>query len=356
MDRDTDTPASRSGAGIGLLVVAVLLAFAIGSALAARGALADTPSTNHDPPASDNNSTPDPDPDRDGIPIGEDKCPGVHSGNNSDRDNDGVGDVCDDSDGDGPVDAEDECPTVPNPCPGATTPPPSGGGSADPQAAQAALQAQQAAAAATRTRQLAAINDALTTYRAKVAQAQALLKHAKKDYYSRWDKHPDGSYPTPEEFRISERGREGMEQAESLIHLAGLQLFQRMAEILSWGARSSRARAALSAGEESRRDAADVRLLKAKAAEILARRSFRRARLRALRLARVAKAGLRQLRGLARQRPAAGTMRRALRRQQVRLSLERRAQRRLVSLAQRVVSAQLARRRATALAMFEYAF
>ena len=43
-----------------------------------------------------------------------DNCPGAHNADQADMDSDGIGDVCDDSDGDGVVDAEDNCPLVPN--------------------------------------------------------------------------------------------------------------------------------------------------------------------------------------------------------------------------------------------------
>ena len=50
------------------------------------------------------------DDDEDGIPDLEDKCPRVNSQDNNDRDGDGAGDVCDDSDHDGLTDAIDGCP------------------------------------------------------------------------------------------------------------------------------------------------------------------------------------------------------------------------------------------------------
>ncbi len=49
------------------------------------------------------------------LPAVLDNCPRVASDNRDDWDGDGVGDVCDDSDGDGEVDAVDNCREAPNP-------------------------------------------------------------------------------------------------------------------------------------------------------------------------------------------------------------------------------------------------
>lgn len=58
------------------------------------------------------------DPDRDFIPTAEDNCPYEPNGFQTDEDNDGIGDVCDDdTDGDGCPDALDKCPSDDNgPC------------------------------------------------------------------------------------------------------------------------------------------------------------------------------------------------------------------------------------------------
>ncbi len=57
-----------------------------------------------------------PDTDKDGIIDEEDNCPLVSNPDQADSDGDGVGDVCEnDADGDGVVDDEDNCPMVANP-------------------------------------------------------------------------------------------------------------------------------------------------------------------------------------------------------------------------------------------------
>ena len=54
--------------------------------------------------------------DNDGVPNESDNCPNVANTDQSDIDNDGLGDVCDDDiDGDGIINANDNCPETPNP-------------------------------------------------------------------------------------------------------------------------------------------------------------------------------------------------------------------------------------------------
>ncbi len=53
------------------------------------------------------------DTDNDGVPDVEDNCPLTANPDQADFDNDGVGDVCDDSDNDGYIDAVDSCPNSP---------------------------------------------------------------------------------------------------------------------------------------------------------------------------------------------------------------------------------------------------
>ncbi|PNQ74995.1 regulator [Hanstruepera neustonica] len=60
------------------------------------------------------------DSDNDGIPDAQDNCPSISNPNQSDVDNDGIGDSCDttndlDTDNDGIPDDEDNCPLIPNP-------------------------------------------------------------------------------------------------------------------------------------------------------------------------------------------------------------------------------------------------
>jgi len=56
------------------------------------------------------------DDDGDGVPDGEDNCPGVWNPTQDDADGDGLGDECDpDSDNDGVLDTSDNCPFTPNP-------------------------------------------------------------------------------------------------------------------------------------------------------------------------------------------------------------------------------------------------
>ncbi len=56
----------------------------------------------------------DDDKDGDGVPNEDDNCPLVANPDQENRDDDERGDACDDSDGDGIPDAEDNCPDVPN--------------------------------------------------------------------------------------------------------------------------------------------------------------------------------------------------------------------------------------------------
>lgn len=66
------------------------------------------------PDAEDSNST-NPDVDADGVYDGVDNCPAVANSNQSDLDQDGAGDVCDnDGDNDGHDDNADNCPTIAN--------------------------------------------------------------------------------------------------------------------------------------------------------------------------------------------------------------------------------------------------
>jgi len=55
----------------------------------------------------------DTDSDGDGICDNADNCPSVSNADQADTDGDGMGDACDDSDGDGVVDADDQCPGTP---------------------------------------------------------------------------------------------------------------------------------------------------------------------------------------------------------------------------------------------------
>ena len=51
----------------------------------------------------------DADTDGDGVPDAQDNCPTTFNPNQADWDNDGTGDVCDDSDQDGLFDSVDQC-------------------------------------------------------------------------------------------------------------------------------------------------------------------------------------------------------------------------------------------------------
>ena len=65
---------------------------------------------------SNNEDPPLPDSDEDGIVDEEDNCPLVSNADQADSDNDGIGDVCEnDMDGDGVIDDEDNCPEIANP-------------------------------------------------------------------------------------------------------------------------------------------------------------------------------------------------------------------------------------------------
>lgn len=60
-------------------------------------------------------ATPPTDTDGDGVPDDDDNCPTVSNASQTDGDDDGVGDACDDDvDGDGVPNATDNCPTTPN--------------------------------------------------------------------------------------------------------------------------------------------------------------------------------------------------------------------------------------------------
>jgi len=90
------------------------------------GAQIANPLDGNDPtnvlPTGGSDETTTTDSDRDGVLDADDNCPGVSNADQKDADGDGVGDVCDntpfppppDADGDGVLDADDNCPAVPN--------------------------------------------------------------------------------------------------------------------------------------------------------------------------------------------------------------------------------------------------